>query len=170
MALVLATFGLVVPTTQRAYADEPNAYPRELESQIEQISKEDQGFDLTYVDVNNPAEEKQKSGGGTSIRYMKFINAENGVSNERISTYCVNFDLPSVGNSKYNVGNQDIANGGKVRWIVQEGFPGKTVSDLAKASGASGLDKKGAITATQAAIWYYTNGIEPKSREDLDRA
>ncbi|MDO5092642.1 MAG: thioester domain-containing protein [Propionibacteriaceae bacterium] len=48
----------------------------------------------------------------------------------------------------------------KVAWIVQRSFPQTQLADVAKASGVEGLTQEEAITATQSAIWHFTNKVD----------
>ncbi len=47
----------------------------------------------------------------------------------------------------------------KVAWIVANSYPENDLVYVAKAAGVDGLTEKEAITATQAAIWYFTDGL-----------
>jgi TQXA domain-containing protein/LPXTG-motif cell wall-anchored protein len=58
-------------------------------------------------------------------------------------------------------GNRD-----RINWVLHHGYPAVDVEDLAKAVTESGapladeLSRKEAVTATQAAIWHFSDGME----------
>ncbi|OLR91439.1 thioester domain-containing protein [Actinokineospora bangkokensis] len=54
------------------------------------------------------------------------------------------------------------ANRDKINWILHHGFPGKSVQELngLQLQFNDGLTQNEAITATQAAIWHYSDGVD----------
>ncbi|MEZ2122747.1 MULTISPECIES: thioester domain-containing protein, partial [unclassified Corynebacterium] len=78
--------------------------------------------------------------------------------------YCANQPIPHrVGEHKIDhLGNHNIPNDEKVKWILDHGYPEVSLADLERAVGVSGLDEKAAVSATQAAIWKYTNPDVPE--------
>ena len=48
----------------------------------------------------------------------------------------------------------------KVAWIARRSYPQTSLAELSEASGIAGLTAREAITATQAALWHLTDGLE----------
>lgn len=109
----------------------------------------------------------------TGLIGIKFTDTEGGAA-----TYCVelpqetqlNNEMTEVPWDKYpgDHGSQHFKdNNQKINWILQNSFPAVQPSAVGKAAGVELSDsfdaKQEVITATQAAIWHYSNGA------DLDR-
>lgn len=51
-------------------------------------------------------------------------------------------------------------NRAKVNWVLHNGFPAKQVDDLKMLPGLGDLDEKEAISATQAAVWHFSDDVD----------
>ncbi|GAB3208058.1 thioester domain-containing protein [Marinactinospora thermotolerans] len=89
----------------------------------------------------------------------------------KLPAYCIDFVTPIRSGASYSEGawseypgEGDFANSqpGKVLWILQNSYPRVSAEELAQASGVEDLDAKEAMSATQAAIWHHSNGVELK--------
>ncbi|MGR6999513.1 thioester domain-containing protein [Yinghuangia aomiensis] len=81
-----------------------------------------------------------------------------------LSVYCIDLENPVGQGDNYAEGKWDDTwlgkradDGGKVKWILLNSYPTKTVEQLKAATGASGLDESEAGAATQAAIWHFSD-------------
>ncbi|MEV6820144.1 thioester domain-containing protein [Nocardiopsis dassonvillei] len=84
-----------------------------------------------------------------------------------LTTYCIDFSTEIVDQAWYledewanYPGKGDFASPGKVHWILQNSYPSISAADLADAAQVRGLTDAEALTATQAAIWHFSNGTE----------
>ncbi len=112
---------------------------------------------------------------GTTLFELTFTDGN------KISAYCIDFETPIRGGAKYVEGDWSEYPGegefagsqpGKVLWILQNGYPELSAEELAEKSGVAGLSSKDALSATQAAIWHFSNGVNltednPKKVRDL---
>ncbi|WP_150252795.1 thioester domain-containing protein [Nocardiopsis deserti] len=92
------------------------------------------------------------------------LRLENG---DVLTTYCIDFSTDIVDQAWYledewanYPGKGDFAAPGKVHWILQNSYPSISAADLADAAQVRGLTDAEALTATQAAIWHFSNGTE----------
>ena len=85
-----------------------------------------------------------------------------------IRAYCIELEVNiqygsdlKVGGWKEFPGNNKFKNDpnvqAKVAWIAQRSYPEVDLAKVAEAAGVAGLTKEDAITATQAAIWHFTD-------------
>ncbi|NUS57569.1 MAG: Cys-Gln thioester bond-forming surface protein [Streptomycetaceae bacterium] len=81
-----------------------------------------------------------------------------------LSVYCIDLKNPVGPGDQYAEGKWDDTwlgtradDGGKVKWILLNSYPTKTVEQLKAATGASGLNESEAGAATQAAIWHFSD-------------
>ncbi|MFD3686565.1 thioester domain-containing protein [Nocardiopsis sp. NPDC058631] len=84
-----------------------------------------------------------------------------------LTTYCIDFRTGIVADSWYREdrwdtypGEGDFAEPGRVHWILLNSYPVTGIRDLRGATGIAGVDEAEALTATQAAIWHFSNGLE----------
>ncbi|UVS76519.1 thioester domain-containing protein [Actinokineospora sp. UTMC 2448] len=89
-----------------------------------------------------------------------------------LKVYCVEFhvgatqqrDMIETPWDAYpNPGSPFHANRGKIKWILHHGFPAKSLQELNALDlewGEAGLEQTEAISATQAAIWHFSDGVE----------
>ncbi|MDE3721668.1 thioester domain-containing protein [Nocardiopsis sp. N85] len=84
-----------------------------------------------------------------------------------LTTYCIDFRTGIVGDAWYREdewanypGEGDFGEPGKVHWILMNSYPVVDIPDLRKAIDTPGLSKAEALTATQAAIWHFSNGLD----------
>ena len=95
------------------------------------------------------------------------VHTEKGV----IKAYCIEIEIDVIYGSSLRIGgwkdfpgtnkfkdNPDVQ--AKVAWIAQRSYPQTNLAEVTKASGVQGLTEKDAITATQAAIWHFTNNFQ----------
>jgi len=105
------------------------------------------------------------------------VHTEKGV----IKAYCIELEVNIQFESDLKVGgwkefpgtnkfkdNPDVQ--AKVAWIAQRSYPQTNLAEVTKASGVQGLTEKDAITATQAAIWHFTNDFEYQGLDGIDQA
>ncbi|MCL0121555.1 Cys-Gln thioester bond-forming surface protein, partial [Corynebacterium pygosceleis] len=93
-----------------------------------------------------------------------------------INAYCINRPVNVRGGADYDLSvfeNEKAdwipaANGDKIRRVVDKGYPNVTVETLMAAAGIGGFidsdnnRRREALTATQAAIWHYTENLDVK--------
>ena len=159
LAAVLA-FG-----TPTAHADDftyPEGYPK-----LGTKDEADRGHSLKYKDTHV----------ATTLFTVHTSPAKEG----NIRAYCIELevnvkyesdlkvgawkDFPGTNKFKDNPGIQ-----AKVAWIAQRSYPQTNLAEVTKASGVQGLTEKDAITATQAAIWHFTNDFEYQGLDGTDQA
>ena len=162
LAAVLA-FG-----TPTAHADDstyPAGYPK-LGARTESVP----GYNLKHS--------------GTSYRNvptMLFSVHTSSSKEGNIKAYCIELEVNIQFESDLKVGgwkefpgtnkfkdNPDVQ--AKVAWIAQRSYPQTNLAEVTKASGVQGLTEKDAITATQAAIWHFTNDFEYQGLDGTDQA
>ena len=92
-------------------------------------------------------------------------------SDQILTTYCIDFRTGLVEDAWYREdqwesypGQGDFAEPGKVHWILKNSYPVVGVEDLEEEAEMARLTESEALTATQAAIWHFSNGL------DLERA
>ena len=85
-----------------------------------------------------------------------------------IKAYCIELDVGVIFKSDLTVGDWKDFPGtnkfknnaevqAKVAWIAQRSYPQTDLKAVAEAAGVAGLTDKEAVTATQSAIWHFTN-------------
>ncbi|SIO85018.1 thioester domain-containing protein [Nocardiopsis sp. JB363] len=91
-------------------------------------------------------------------------------SDQRLTTYCIDVRTGLVEDAWYREdqwenypGQGDFADPGKVHWILKNSYPVVDVADLQEEAEMARLTESEAVTATQAAIWHFSNSV------DLDR-
>ncbi|GAA0989600.1 hypothetical protein GCM10009551_046820 [Nocardiopsis tropica] len=84
-----------------------------------------------------------------------------------LTAYCIDFRTGIVGDAWYREdrwdtypGRGDFAEPGKVRWILLNSYPVTGLGELREDTGIAGVDASEALTATQAAIWHFSNGLD----------
>ncbi|MEE2037815.1 thioester domain-containing protein [Nocardiopsis sp. CT-R113] len=84
-----------------------------------------------------------------------------------LTTYCIDFRTGIVADSWYREdqwdtypGEGDFAEPGRVHWILLNSYPVTDIQDLRGATGIASVDEAEALTATQAAIWHFSNGLD----------
>ncbi|MFL1382322.1 thioester domain-containing protein [Nocardiopsis protaetiae] len=84
-----------------------------------------------------------------------------------LPTYCIDFRTGIVGDAWYvedswadYPGEGDFSEPGRVHWILMNSYPVVEIGDLREETGIPGLTKAEALTATQAAIWHFSNGLD----------
>ncbi|TDQ53627.1 thioester domain-containing protein [Actinorugispora endophytica] len=85
-----------------------------------------------------------------------------------LPAYCIDFETSIVSQADYQEGEWEEYPGegefadsqpGKVLWILQNSYPTLDAAALGEAAGVEGLNDKQAMSATQAAIWHFSNGV-----------
>ncbi|HSA53053.1 MAG TPA: thioester domain-containing protein, partial [Yinghuangia sp.] len=96
---------------------------------------------------------------------------------ETLLVYCVDFGNPTSPGNKYQEGEwgstwpsgADAAERrAKIKWVLLNSYPTKSVEDLKTAANVPGLDVKEAAAATQAAIWHFSDKVDLKDDEQKD--
>lgn len=139
---------------QPAYADEhdfPDGYPRTASS-----NENEPGYLVKFASGN--------------MRPILF-KVLTGPGREPLRAYCIeskvsyqqNHGLKMVGWDAFPGDNRfatDATVRAKVAWIARRSYPQTSLAELSEASGIAGLTDREAITATQAALWHLTDGLE----------
>ncbi|WP_051049783.1 thioester domain-containing protein [Nocardiopsis ganjiahuensis] len=88
-------------------------------------------------------------------------------SDQTLTTYCIDFRTGLVEDSRYREdqwenypGQGDFAEPGKVHWILKNSYPVVDVADLEEEAEMARLTESEALTATQAAIWHFSNELD----------
>ena len=148
------TFG----TPMSAHADEsgftyPEGYPK--------LGAAQEGFHGFNV----------KSRNNSSIPTQLFSVHTREDKDATIKAYCVELDVGVMFKSDLTVGNWKDFPGtnnfkgnaevqAKVAWIAQRSYPQTDIKVVAETAGVAGLTDKEAVTATQSAIWHFTNDFQ----------
>lgn len=89
-----------------------------------------------------------------------------------LPTYCIDFRTGIVADARYvedgwadYPGEGDFGEPGRVHWILMNSYPVVEIGDLREESGIPGLTRDEALTATQAAVWHFSNGLDLESVE-----
>ena len=159
LAAVL-TFG--APT---AHADDftyPEGYPK-----LGSAAEAERGHNLVY---NN-----------TALPAMLFTVHTSPAKEGNIKAYCIELDVSIQYGTDLKVGdwkdfpgknkfkdNPDVQ--AKVAWIAQRSYPEVDLAKVAEAAGIKDLSAADAITATQAAIWHFTNDFNYTGLNGADEA
>ncbi|WP_436493222.1 thioester domain-containing protein [Actinokineospora sp. HUAS TT18] len=76
----------------------------------------------------------------------------------------INEDMVEVPWDAYPGDGDFDKNRAKINWVLHNGFPGKSLEDLNKIPGVEwgedGLEEREAISATQAAVWHFSDGVD----------
>ncbi len=151
LALVLA---LGLPT---AHGDEyPPGYPK----LADKMTDFQQGYKAKLEGISPPR----------TIETMVFTIHTSG-TNSAIRAYCIELTVRVVPGTSLRIGGWDDFPGTnqfasnpevrrKVAWIVANSWPENDLASVAARSGVTGLDEKEVITATQAAIWHFTDNTK----------
>ncbi|WTW97042.1 Cys-Gln thioester bond-forming surface protein [Streptomycetaceae bacterium NBC_01309] len=96
-----------------------------------------------------------------------------GSGGPEVTVYCIDLDTPVNGDADYREGTwaeswlKDTAKIAKINWVLNNSYPKVTsLAELAEKAGVpkgrnhDGLSPAEAVAATQAAIWYYSNGAK----------
>ncbi|MCK7642557.1 VaFE repeat-containing surface-anchored protein [Corynebacterium sp. P6145] len=147
LALVLAVFGLAVPAgTGVASAAEPTDRQTLVTPVGVQSLYADSGHSFRLV------EDGEK-------RSVALFAVE--LPDERLArAYCINAVVASAdgGHNLSSFGAEGIPGGPHVRWILKNAYPGIEVHELAVNAGVGRpFSREDAITATQFALWHFTN-------------
>ncbi|MFI6577054.1 thioester domain-containing protein [Nocardiopsis sp. NPDC050513] len=142
----LLAFGLAAP----AAADPAEPYEGSVRGQ--------------YVGNAESGERIEVNGQRTRVTLFN-LQLENG---NTLTTYCIDFETAIRGDAWYREdawsnypGQGDFAQPAKVHWVLQNGYPAVDTAALAEAAGATGRTTDAqALSATQAAIWHFSNGAE----------
>ena len=168
-ATLAATLTLGTPMAHAE--DHSNSYPEgypKVGAEAESVA----GFSLNFT----------RSDGASGYVVPNLFTVHTSASKEgAIKAYCIEFDVNIKYESDLRVGdwkdfpgtnkfkdNAEIQS--KVAWIAQRSYPQTDMAELIKASGIADLTEKEAITATQAAIWHFTNDFKWSSLKEADQA
>ncbi|OLT26805.1 peptidase [Nocardiopsis sp. CNR-923] len=142
----LLAFGLAAP----AAADPAEPYEGSVRGQ--------------YAGTAESGERIEVNGQRTRVSLFK-LELENG---DTLTTYCIDFETAIRNDAWYREdawsnypGQGDFAQPAKVHWVLQNGYPAIDTAALAEAAGATEqTTDEQALSATQAAIWHFSNGAE----------
>ena len=123
-----------------------------------------------------------KQDGSTGHVMPNLFTVHTSASKEgAIKAYCIELDVDIKYESDLRVGdwkdfpgtnkfkdNTEIQS--KVAWIAQRSYPQTDLAELIKTTGIAGLTEQEAITATQAAIWHFTNDYKWSGLKEADQA
>ena len=122
-----------------------------------------------------------KQDGSTGHVMPNLFTVHTSASKEgAIKAYCIELDVDIKYESDLRVGdwkdfpgtnkfkdNTEIQS--KVAWIAQRSYPQTDLAELIKTTGIAGLTEQEAITATQAAIWHFTNDFKWSGLKGADQ-
>ena len=145
----------------------PEGYPK-VGTHDERVS----GFQLNFT---------RQDGASGHVETNLFTVHTSASKEGAIKAYCIELDVDIKYESDLRVGdwkdfpgtnkfkdNAEIQS--KVAWIAQRSYPQTDMAELTKASGIAGLTEQEAITATQAAIWHFTNDYKWLGLANADQA
>ncbi len=117
-----------------------------------------------YVQSINPSTiELNLSGLSNSVPVTQMDIAEEGYTNVLVWAFTTRpNEVIAVGDGGFSVANwrnHDEQKLSLVRWVVQNGYPNKTIGQLESAAGLSSLSTDEVILAMQAAIWFFTENV-----------
>ncbi|WP_455952082.1 thioester domain-containing protein [Arcanobacterium haemolyticum] len=164
---ILATLSAIafafVPSTLANAAENKPAIPK-VQYQIERSDGDDLGYYLPL---------KSGTSGHNRMRPVTpqlFRVNSTGATAAEYRAYCIEFFVTAI-KGKYAIPedwttfkannrfkNDDVRQ--KIAWIIQHSYPAMTLDKLMEATQLTGVDARQAISATQAAIWHLTDGIE----------
>ena len=168
-ATLAATLTLGTPMAHAE--DHSNSYPEgypKVGTHEERVS----GFQLNFT---------RQDGAPGHVETNLFTVHTSASKEGAIKAYCIELDVDIKYESDLRVGdwkdfpgtnkfkdNAEIQS--KVAWIAQRSYPQTDMAELTKASGIAGLTEQEAITATQAAIWHFTNDYKWLGLANADQA
>ncbi|MEU3016625.1 thioester domain-containing protein [Nocardiopsis sp. NPDC007018] len=86
---------------------------------------------------------------------------------QTLTAYCIDFRTGLVEDAPYREdqwenypGQGDFAEPGRVNWILRNSYPVVDVTELEERAGMARLTESEALTATQAAIWHFSNALD----------
>ncbi len=94
-----------------------------------------------------------------------------------LSAYCIDLHTSTRTGNKYREADWSAKNVGsdltKINWILHNSFPSVQPDAIGKGAGVTGLPSAGltkeeAVTATQAAIWHYSDHVDLKMESHSD--
>lgn len=91
-------------------------------------------------------------------------------SDKSYESYCIEMAKPFQAGEGSIAQWDDLDRGkkAKVGWILENSYPTVDVEALASAAGVDGLTKKEAISATQAAVWHFSEKNQTDLHSDFD--
>ena len=168
-ATLAATLTLGTPMAHAE--DHSNSYPEgypKVGTHDERVS----GFQLNFT---------RQDGAPGHVETNLFTVHTSASKEGAIKAYCIELDVDIKYESDLRVGdwkdfpgtnkfkdNAEIQS--KVAWIAQRSYPQTDMAELIKSSGIAGLTEQEAITATQAAIWHFTNDYKWLGLANADQA
>jgi TQXA domain-containing protein len=78
-----------------------------------------------------------------------------------LETYCIDLHTPTSIGVHYNEGTwseANVTNLGKVTWVLRHGYPAVSLGVLQSTYGLGSLTAAQAASATQAAVWHFSDG------------
>lgn len=132
------------------------------------------GLNIVYADDNNEFNityEKSDERGMTVDSHITTLFRLSDTNGQKVKAYCVDRSTSIQSGASYsrtNVGNADYYSSDSanhIRAIVQNAYPYIDISELENRCGINDLTTKEAITATQLAIWHYSNDSELKCND-----
>ena len=144
--------------------------------------------DFTYPEGYPKLGTKEESKRGHSLKYQNthvattlFTVHTSPAKEGNIRAYCIELEVNVKYESDLKVGdwkdfpgtnkfktNPDVQ--AKVAWIAQRSYPEVGLAEIAKAAGVKDLTAEDAITATQAAMWHFTNDFNYSGLHKADAA
>lgn len=149
------------PTNQRRDAA-PSLAPRTTLARVDS-SYQVTGTQVTLVRDGN------ESTHSTALFRLTFDN--NGI----VAAYCIDLATEARLGARMvadSWANHPTKNGSfagasaRINWILHNSFPAIPVDTLERAAGISDLSKEEAVTATQSAIWYFSDGYSLRGKTD----
>lgn len=163
--ILLTICALMISTAAVAFADESSELLRD-----KGVSGINEAYECT---VDTTREDAVKTRAGLSSSWnpirtsLAYISLPNGLTaangQDGLWTYCIDMSTSTVNGHKYSVTTLEEAQyyekaaAKKLRAVLMNSYPHKSLSELEKMYGLTGLTKEEACAATQWVIWYYSN-------------
>ncbi|MFS8100864.1 thioester domain-containing protein [Lentzea alba] len=133
---------------------------------------QESGHTVTLLPVGNIKDPNELEQGTAVIK----LRIEDDEKRSNVFTYCVELPTPledadslkeATWGTHPNPKSKFPVNAGKVLWVLQNSYPGKSMDFIHEKYGDQ-FDKKETIAATQAAIWHFSDEakLDPNKNSD----
>jgi len=160
---------MTIGLTSAVFADDSAPETNEASLSDNGIEETNEAYDYTVETGKGVGASAGISSGGWSslgskLSYMKFpegVTSPNG--DDGLWCYCIDISTDTKDGHKYAITTLDAANyyepeaGDKIRSILLNSYPNKTLEELASEYGLEELMEEEAFMATQWILWYYSN-------------
>jgi len=160
---------MTIGLTSAVFADDSAPETNEASLSDSGIEETNEAYDYTVETGEGVGASAGISSGGWSslgskLSYMKFpegVTTADGA--DGVWCYCIDISTDTQDGHKYAITTLDAANyyepeaGDKIRSILLNSYPNKTLDELASEYGLEELMEEEAFMATQWILWYYSN-------------